>query len=148
MEEELVETIKQEEMVRRSIHEAFSDYEGIDDTLYRYAAIPDGIPSRFLERLFGLLNKQLALANWSDVDVENIEEEIAIQQIREIHKKKRYELRQLDDRGWSQVWILSKALSTLGKEGFLLKQASTTEKRIVSANSSGGSSWFPISLRR
>ncbi len=102
----------------------------LEDSVFKYAGSPDHIPNKYYEKFWGFLNKQLAFANWSNTDILNIQEELAIQQIREMQRKRRYELRNLDEEGWGQTWIISYGLATLGKDGFLLKQYRTHESRI------------------
>ncbi len=102
----------------------------IEDSVFKYAGTPDHIPREYYEKHWGFVNKQLAFANWSWEDILNIQEELEIQQIKEMQKMKRYQLKHMDEDGWGQTWIVSYGLATLGRDGFLLKQYRTQESKI------------------
>jgi len=100
----------------------------VDDVI-KYAGTPDHIPKEYYDKHWGFLNKQLAFANWSYEDIENIQEELRIQKVKHMTSRRRYELKELDEAGWGQTWIVSYGLATLGKDGFLIKQYRTQETR-------------------
>jgi len=100
----------------------------VDDVI-KYAGTPDHVPKEYYDEHWGFLNKQHAFANYDEIDIENLREEHRIQKIKYMTGKRRYELRELDDAGWSQTWIVSYALATLGRGGFLIKQYRTQETR-------------------
>jgi len=99
-------------------------------SFFMYAGTPSGIPRNLLETHFGVLNKQLAFAQWDSTDVDNIEEEIQIERLKTLIKCRRYELKGFNAEIYRQMAIIAKGLASLGKEGFLLKQATTSVKEI------------------
>lgn len=111
------------------------EYGGTErgDSLFIYAGTPDGIPDELLKTDFGFLNKQLSFANWDKEDVENIIEDIRIDFLHTITRLKRYQLRGLSTKHLRQKMIIAKGLASLGKDGFLIRQATTSRREITQA---------------
>lgn len=107
-----------------------SDEERVDLSFFKYAGTPSGIPKELLRTHFGVLNKQLAFAQWDSTDIDNIEEEIWIEYLKSLTRCRRYELSGLNGEVFKQMAIVAKALASLGKDGFLLKQATTSIKEV------------------
>ena len=104
-----------------------SDAAQYTENLMKYAGTPDGIPKTQLDKFWGYINKQLAFANWDERDILVMEENLKQQELREMMNMTEDELADLDDTnpGWDQVFLISKGLMTLGKNGFLVKQSRT-----------------------
>lgn len=103
--------------------------EGVyTDNLMRYAGSPDGIPKEENEKFWGYLNKQLAFANWSNIDIIVMEETLKQKEITEMIGQTEDELSTQQDiyPNWDQVFLVSKGLMTLGRDGFLVKQSRST----------------------
>lgn len=104
------------------------DGENNLSSVFIYAGTPTGFPPELLRTHFGVLNKQLAFANWSNEDVENIIEEIIIDYLKTISSCRRHELKKLNQRAYSQIRLISMGLASLGKNGYLLEKATTSVK--------------------
>jgi ribosomal protein L3 len=105
---------------------------GID--VITYAGTPSGIPSEELDKNWGGLNKQLAFSNLSDINILDIDDLRRIQQLKTMSCQRDYELRTNEQNGSSQADIVEICLTTLGKGGFLLKQATTQRHEITQRN--------------
>lgn len=102
-----------------------------------YAGTPNGIPSEELMKNWGALNKQLAFSNLSYNEIQDIEDLLRISELRAMSSQRDYELRQMDVRGAGQAIIITKCLESLGRDGFLLKRATTSEHSITNKTDSG-----------
>lgn len=96
-----------------------------------YAGTPNGIPQDQLIQNWGSLNKQLAFSNLSDTDILDIEDILRIRELKSMSGLRDYELRYQDQKGVDQGAIISKCLSSLGRNGFLLKRATTNSHEIT-----------------
>ncbi|MCQ1534839.1 hypothetical protein FTO70_03860 [Methanosarcina sp. KYL-1] len=112
------------------------------DNLIKYAGTPDGIPPAELLRNWGPLNKQLAFSNLKKEDCEDIEEILRIRQLKEMSGKRDYELRQMDMAGADQTTIIAKCLTSLGRDGFLIKRATTASYKMESPDTDKKKSRF------
>jgi hypothetical protein len=102
--------------------------------LISYAGTPNSIPAEELNSNWGSLNKQLAFSNLSEADILDIEDILRIRQLKSMGTKRDYELRNLELKGSDQSQIVSKCLSSLGKNGFLLKRATTASHEFKNIN--------------
>jgi hypothetical protein len=102
-----------------------------------YAGTPNGIPSEELMKNWGALNKQLAFSNLSHNEIQDIEDLLRISELRAMSSQRDYELRQMDVKGAGQAIIITKCLESLGRDGFLLKRATTSEHSITNKTDSG-----------
>jgi len=102
-----------------------------------YAGTPNGIPSEELLKNWGALNKQLAFSNLSHDEIQDIEDLLRISELRAMSSQRDHELRQMDVRGAGQAIIITKCLESLGRDGFLLKRATTSEHSITNKTDSG-----------
>lgn len=96
-----------------------------------YAGTPNGIPGDELNKNWGSLNKQLAFSNLSDHDILDIEDILRIRELKASSSLRDYELRIMDQKGSDQSSIISKCLSSLGRNGFLIKRATTASHEIT-----------------
>lgn len=96
-----------------------------------YAGTPNGIPPDELLKNWGALNKQLAFSNLSHNEIQDIEDLLRITELRSMSSQRDHELRQMDIKGAGQALIITKCLSSLGRDGFLLKRATTSEHSIT-----------------
>ena len=113
------------------------------ESFFIYAGTPTGFPSELLKTHFGVLNKQLAFANWDEADVENIIEDIIIDYLRTIISKRRYELKGLNFEIFRQIKLIAMGLASLGKKGYLLDKATTSVKEFrESREKEKKSFWF------
>lgn len=96
-----------------------------------YAGTPNGIPSEELLKNWGSLNKQLAFSNLSHNEIQDIEDLLRISELRMNGAQRDYELRNNDVKGAGQAMIITKCLSSLGRDGFLIKRATTAEHSIT-----------------
>lgn len=103
--------------------------QGMD--VIAYAGTPNGIPAEELFQNWGSLNKQLAFSNLSKNDILEIEDILRIRQLKHMSGFRDYELRKAEQKGTDQSSIVSKCLTSLGRDGFLLKRATTAEHTIT-----------------
>lgn len=96
-----------------------------------YAGTPNGVPSEELLKNWGSLNKQLAFSNLSDTDIMDIEDILRIRELRSMSGLRDFELRAQDQKGSDQASIISKCLSSLGRNGFLIKRATSNTHEIT-----------------
>lgn len=96
-----------------------------------YAGTPNGIPAEELNANWGSLNKQLAFSNLSRDEILDIEDLLRISELRSMSSKRDFELRSIDVKGAGQGLIITKCLSSLGRDGFLIKRATTAEHNIT-----------------
>lgn len=96
-----------------------------------YAGTPNGIPAEELLKNWGALNKQLAFSNLSHDEIQDIEDLLRISELRAMSSQRDHELRQMDVRGAGQAIIITKCLESLGRDGFLLKRATTAEHTVT-----------------
>lgn len=96
-----------------------------------YAGTPNGIPAEELMKNWGALNKQLAFSNLSHNEIQDIEDLLRISELRSMSSQRDHELRQMDVRGAGQAIIITKCLESLGRDGFLLKRATTAEHTVT-----------------
>lgn len=80
---------------------------------------------------WGSLNKQLAFSNLSSSDILDIEDILRIRQLKLVSGLRDYELRISEQKGQDQSNIISKCLSSLGRDGFLIKRATTASHEIT-----------------
>lgn len=99
-----------------------------------YAGTPSDIPQDEKSKNWGSLNKQLAFSNLSDTDVFDIEDLVRIRELKQSSCLRDYELRERDISGADQAAIVSKCLSSLGKQGFLIKRATTNSHEVTTKN--------------
>jgi hypothetical protein len=90
-----------------------------------YAGTPNGIPSEEILKNWGSLNKQLAFSNLSHNEIQDIEDLLRITELRMQGAQRDHELRSNDVKGAGQAMIITKCLSSLGRDGFLIKRATT-----------------------
>jgi hypothetical protein len=102
---------------------------GID--VISYAGTPSGIPPGELLTNWGGLNKQLAFSYLSSDNILDIEDLLRIRELKAISGQRDYELRLSEQKGSDQSNIISKCLSSLGREGFLIKRATTASHEIT-----------------
>lgn len=107
-----------------------------------YAGTPNGIPSDELLRNWGSLNKQLAFSNLSHNEILDIEDLLRISDLRAMGSQRDHELRSYDVKGAGQATIITKCLSSLGRDGFLIKRATTAEHNITNKTESSGKQKF------
>lgn len=96
-----------------------------------YAGTPNNIPVDELNKNWGSLNKQLAFSNLSRDEIMDIEDLLRISELRAQSSQRDYELRLNDVKGAGQSMIITKCLSSLGRDGFLIKRATTAEHNIT-----------------
>lgn len=98
------------------------------DNLMKFAGVPDGIPDRILDKFWGYLNKQNSFANWSYADEIRIEEDLRCIELHELMGYTEDELIDCDADipDIDQVIHVARGMATLGKNGYLLKQARTS----------------------
>lgn len=99
-----------------------------------YAGTPSDIPQDEKNKNWGSLNKQLAFSNLSEQDVYDIEDLVRIRELKQSSCLRDHELRTRDISGADQAAIVSKCLSSLGKQGFLLKRATTNSHEVTTKN--------------
>ena len=109
----------------RKFYEEFGEETDME-SLFKYAGTPIGFPSELLETHFGVLNKQLAFANWDEADVDNIAEDIMIDYLRTITSRRRYVLKGINFEIFRQIKLIAMGLASLGKRGYLLDKATTS----------------------
>src|SRR5512138_985937 len=96
-----------------------------------YAGTPSDIPPEEKLKNWGSLNKQLAFSNLSENDVFDIEDLVRIRELKQSSCLRDYELRNRDISGADQAAIVSKCLSSLGKQGFLIKRGTTQSHEVT-----------------
>lgn len=104
------------------------------DNIIAYAGTPNGIPGAELEENWGPLNKQLAFSNLSKNDILDIGDILRNSELQAQAGKRDHELRAMGIKGSGQVRIISTCLSSLGRDGFLLKRATTASHEITNKN--------------
>lgn len=104
------------------------------DNIIAYAGTPNGIPTSELEANWGPLNKQLAFSNLSYNDILDIEDILRNRELQADAGKRDYELRAQNLKGSGQIRIITKCLSSLGRDGFLIKRATTASHEITNKN--------------
>lgn len=104
------------------------------DNIIAYAGTPNGIPGAELEENWGPLNKQLAFSNLSSNDILDIEDILRNRELESQASKRDYELRAQNLKGSGQIRIITKCLSSLGRDGFLIKRATTASHEITNKN--------------
>lgn len=104
------------------------------DNIIAYAGTPNGIPGAELEENWGPLNKQLAFSNLSPNDILDIEDILRNRELQAQASKRDHELRAMDLKGSGQIRIITKCLSSLGRDGFLIKRATTASHEITNKN--------------
>jgi|GEM_PF-4367734 len=113
------------------------------DNLMKFAGVPDGIPDKILNKFWGYLNKQNSFANWSTADEIRIEEDLRCIELHELMSHTEDELIDCDAEipDIDQVIHVAKGMATLGKNGYLLKQARTSNANYntTTSNNSTGS---------
>lgn len=107
-----------------------------------YAGSPSGIPPEELLQNWGSLNKQLAFSNLSSSDILDIEDILRIRQLKTISGQRDYELRLSEQKGTDQSNIISKCLSSLGRDGFLIKRATTASHEVTTKTEEAKKSRF------
>ncbi len=107
-----------------------------------YAGTPNGIPQDEILKNWGALNKQLAFSNLSRDEIQDIEDLLRISELRSMGSQRDHELRQMDVKGAGQAIIITKCLESLGRDGFLLKRATTAEHSITNRTDDGKKSKF------
>lgn len=115
---------------------------GVQLDTITYAGTPNGIPAKELELNWGSLNKQLAFSNLSDIDVQDIEDLVRIRELKAGSSLRDNELRKRDLSGADQAAIVSRCLSSLGKNGFLIKRATTNSHEITNKSEDNKKSRF------
>lgn len=115
---------------------------GVQLDTITYAGTPNGIPSKELETNWGSLNKQLAFSNLSETDILDIEDLVRIRELKAGASLRDYELRTRDLSGADQAAIVSRCLSSLGKQGFLIKRATTNSHEITNKTEESKKSRF------